>query len=117
MPELDDSESAESPERSDSLAKRRALSAKLGAASAGLFGLTLLGMVYVADRYGTAFGDRWGALWILLAAIGSFAAGGAVLLWNPPRRDTMMVIPYLAVAAVAIVIVVAIFLLLTPSAK
>jgi peptidoglycan/LPS O-acetylase OafA/YrhL len=116
MPESDPSKSAESPEGS-SVAERRVLSARLAAASAGLFGLTVLGMVYVDDRYGDAFGDRWGALWILLAAIGSFAAGGAVLLWNPSRRDTMMVMPYLAVAAVAIVIVVAIFLLLTPSAK
>ena len=99
------------------MAERRVLSAKLAAASASLFGLTVLGVVYVDDRYGEAFGDKWGALWILLAAIGSFAAGGAVVLWNPPRRDGMMLMPYFVVAAVAIVIIVAIFLLRTPSAN
>jgi hypothetical protein len=116
MPEPDASESAESPEGS-SVAERRVLSARLAVTSAGLFGLTVLGMVYVDDRYGDAFGTKWGALWILLAAIGSFAAGGAVVLWNPPRRDGMMVMPYFVVAAVAIVIIVAIFLLWTPSAN
>jgi peptidoglycan/LPS O-acetylase OafA/YrhL len=116
MPESDASEPAQSPE-SPSMAERRVLSARLAAASAGLFALALYGMVYVTDRYGDAFGDKWGALWILLAAIGSFAAGGAVVLWNPPRRDGMMVMPYFVVAAVAIAIIVAIFLLWTPSAN
>lgn len=110
MPEGDAGSSEEPPERSHSMAERRVRSVKHATASAGLFGLTVLGMVFVADRYGDAFSPIWGALWIVMAAIGSFAAARAIVLWSPPERDGMMLEPFFWIAGAVIALVVVLIL-------
>lgn len=100
-----------------SMSGRRALSVLLGVVSVATLGIVVAAIVNVDATRGDAFVGGWVALWIVLIAVAAFAAGGALVWWNPPRHLGAMLSPFFLVTGTAIGIIVVVFLVLSSSAE